>query len=67
MSDVVGEIKTLQGIVQSLIQSNKNMENSLERLRSVEQLLERVAGSNEEMLRLMHETTATYNQAIKRV
>lgn len=67
MSDVVGEIKTLQAIVQTLIQSNKNMENSLERLRSIEQLLERVAGSNEEVLRLTQETTASYNQALKRV
>lgn len=64
MADLEFEIKSLQNIVQGQAQSMKNMESSLERLRSVEQLLERVAGSNEEMLKHFQQMFQMYQEAM---
>lgn len=62
MTDVITEIKTLQGVIQNQITCLKNMEQSMERLRNVEQLLERVASSTEEMVRHMQVVTNAYKR-----
>lgn len=64
MADVAGEIKNLEGLTQTLIQTVKSVDQSLERLRSIEQLMERVAASNDEISRNMKQMTDMYNQAI---
>jgi hypothetical protein len=63
---VVAELKTLEKIVQSHIQSSKSMEGSLERLRNIEQLLERVAIASEASAKALNDMLTLYIQATQK-
>lgn len=62
MADLqVLEIKTLEGLVKTLIQTSKSIDGNTERLRSVENLLERVVASQERNEEMMAKAWESYN------
>lgn len=64
---ILREIKTFEQLTQTLQIHLNNIENGVERLRSIEQLLERVAESNENMLKLMSEMMTAYETTLRQV
>lgn len=49
MSDQIVHLKNVESLLQNLINSQKLTEGHLERLKSIEQLLERIAGAAERL------------------
>lgn len=67
MDNLIAQMKNLESLLQSLLQSQKMTDGHLERLKSIEQLLERTAGavemlerSNQRLLEVMEKAWQSY-------